>query len=115
MVTNATAFGRSGVHDWLLLRATAIIMTLYILYLLGFIVSAPEITYGIWKGFFSFGVTQVFTLLAVLSVLVHVWIGLWQVLTDYIKPLALRLTLQFAVVIVLLVYVIATAVIVWGV
>ncbi|MGL5298930.1 MAG: succinate dehydrogenase membrane anchor subunit, partial [Plesiomonas sp.] len=44
MVTNATAFGRSGVQDWILLRATAIIMTLYILYLLGFIVSAPEMT-----------------------------------------------------------------------
>ncbi|MGL6147889.1 MAG: succinate dehydrogenase, hydrophobic membrane anchor protein, partial [Plesiomonas sp.] len=70
--------------------------------------------YGIWKNFFTFGITQVFTILAAVCVLVHAWIGLWQVLTDYIKPVALRLVLQFVVVLVLMVYLISTVVIVWG-
>ena len=34
MVSNVSALGRNGVHDWLLLRASAIILTLYILYIL---------------------------------------------------------------------------------
>lgn len=34
MVNNVSALGRNGVHDWLLLRASAIIITLYVLYIL---------------------------------------------------------------------------------
>ena len=33
---------------------------------------------------------QLFTLLALAALLLHGWIGLWQVITDYIKPAALR-------------------------
>lgn len=58
--------------------------------------------------------TKVFTLLTLFSILVHTWIGMWQVLTDYIKPLALRLLLQLAIVIVLMVYLLYGTVVVWG-
>lgn len=39
MVNNVSALGRgrNGVHDWLLLRASSIIIILYVLYLLGFL------------------------------------------------------------------------------
>ncbi|MEI7352731.1 succinate dehydrogenase, hydrophobic membrane anchor protein, partial [Pectobacterium parmentieri] len=63
---------------------------------------------------FAMALTKVFTLLTLFSILVHAWIGMWQVLTDYIKPLALRLTLQLAIVVALLVYVIYGTVVVWG-
>ncbi|ATM96683.1 succinate dehydrogenase cytochrome b556 small membrane subunit [Yersinia frederiksenii] len=114
MVSNASALGRNGVHDWLLLRASAIVITLYVLYILGFVVIVPDITYEIWRGFFASHITKVFTLLTLLSILAHAWIGLWQVLTDYIKPLALRLVLQLAVVITLLVYLLYGTIVVWG-
>ncbi|WP_268638541.1 succinate dehydrogenase, hydrophobic membrane anchor protein, partial [Escherichia coli] len=48
------------------------------------------------------------------SILVHAWIGLWQVLTDYVKPLAVRLVLQLAVVVALLVYLLYGTIVVWG-
>ncbi|UIA90794.1 succinate dehydrogenase membrane anchor subunit [Erwinia tracheiphila] len=114
MVSNASALGRNGVHDWLLLRAAAMIMTLYVLYILGFIAMSDHLTWHIWRGFFSSSFTKVFTLLTLFSILVHGWIGTWQVLTDYIKPLALRLLLQFALVVVLLVYAIYGTIVVWG-
>ncbi|MEE3660485.1 succinate dehydrogenase membrane anchor subunit [Brenneria sp. g21c3] len=114
MVSNASALGRNGVHDWLLLRASAIVIVLYVIYLIGFVVSANNITYDVWRAFFSMALTQVFTLLALFSILVHAWIGMWQVLTDYIKPLPLRLTLQLAIVVTLLVYVIYGTIVVWG-
>ncbi|MDX7541045.1 succinate dehydrogenase membrane anchor subunit [Serratia marcescens] len=114
MVNNVSALGRNGVHDWLLLRASAIIITLYVLYILGFFVTAPELTYYIWRGFFATSITKVFTLLTLLSILVHAWIGLWQVLTDYVKPLAVRLVLQLAVVVALLVYLLYGTIVVWG-
>ncbi|RXA95719.1 MULTISPECIES: succinate dehydrogenase membrane anchor subunit [Yersinia] len=114
MVSNASALGRNGVHDWLLLRASAIVITLYVLYILGFVVIVPDITYEIWRGFFASHITKVFTLLTLLSILAHAWIGLWQVLTDYIKPLAVRLVLQLAVVVTLLVYLLYGTIVVWG-
>ncbi|ATZ11038.1 succinate dehydrogenase membrane anchor subunit [Erwinia amylovora] len=114
MVSNASALGRNGIHDWLLLRAAAMIMTLYVLYILAFIVMSGTLTYDIWRGFFASSFTKVFTLLTLFSILVHGWIGMWQVLTDYIKPLALRMMLQLVVVVALLVYAIYGTVVVWG-
>ncbi|MFG1175002.1 succinate dehydrogenase membrane anchor subunit [Erwiniaceae bacterium CAU 1747] len=114
MVSNASALGRNGIHDWLLLRAAAMVMTLYVIYILGFLVMSGTLTFDIWRGFFASSFTKVFTLLTLFSILVHGWIGMWQVLTDYIKPLALRLMLQLVVVVALLVYAIYGTVVVWG-
>lgn len=115
MVNDVSTLGRNGLHSWLLLRASAIIITLYIIYILSFVVTSGPITFTVWHGFFTATTTKVFTLLTLLSVLVHAWIGLWQVLTDYVKPVALRLILQFAIVVVLLVYFLYGTITVWGV
>lgn len=114
MVSNASALGRNGIHDWLLLRAAAMVMTLYVIYILGFLVMSGTLTYDVWRGFFASSFTKVFTLLTLFSILVHGWIGMWQVLTDYIKPLALRMMLQLVIVVALLVYAIYGTVVVWG-
>ncbi len=114
MVRNASALGRNGVHEWLLVRASAIVICLYIIYMLGFIILSDTQTYETWRGFFALPMTKVFTLLALLSILIHTWIGMWQVLTDYIKYLPLRLLLQLAIVITLLVYLLYGTVVVWG-
>ncbi|WP_417616929.1 succinate dehydrogenase, hydrophobic membrane anchor protein [Oceanisphaera sp.] len=114
MVTNSASFGRSGVHDFVLIRVTAVIMTLYILYLVGFI-AFNDITYDVWTGFFAKTFTKVFTLLALLGVLIHAWIGAWQVLSDYVKCAMLRGAAQAGVVVLLLVYVLTGIVVLWGV
>ncbi|CAQ85065.1 MULTISPECIES: succinate dehydrogenase membrane anchor subunit [Photorhabdus] len=115
MVSNASALGRTGIHDWLLLRASAIIIVLYVIYILGFVAITSDITYEVWRGFFSSSITKVFTVLALFSILAHAWIGMWQVLTDYVKPLALRLVLQLAIVVALMAYLIYGTIVVWGI
>ena len=115
MVSNASALGRNGVHDFILVRATAIVLTLYIIYMVGFFALHSEVTWGVWTGFFSSAFTKVFTLLALFSILIHAWIGMWQVLTDYVKHVATRLLLQLVSVVALLAYVIYGFVVVWGV
>ncbi|PSJ38194.1 succinate dehydrogenase, hydrophobic membrane anchor protein [Zobellella taiwanensis] len=114
MVTNSATFGRSGVHDFMLIRATAVILTLYTIYLVGFI-AFNDITYDVWTGFFDRTFTKVFTLLALFSVLMHGWIGAWQVLSDYVKPAFWRGLAQFGVVVLLLVYLLTGIVVLWGV
>ncbi|GAL36190.1 succinate dehydrogenase hydrophobic membrane anchor protein [Vibrio maritimus] len=53
-------------------------------------------------------------MLALASLLIHAWIGLWQVLTDYIKPTMLRGALQLTVIAVLLGYFFSGFFILWG-
>ncbi|HKN02941.1 MAG TPA: succinate dehydrogenase membrane anchor subunit [Buttiauxella sp.] len=115
MVSNASALGRNGVHDYILVRASAIVITLYIIYMIGFFAVTGDLTYEVWSGFFASAFTKVFTLLTLFSILIHAWIGMWQVLTDYVKPVAIRLGLQLLIVVALLVYVIYGFVVVWGV
>jgi len=114
MVKVAGTFGRSGVHDYILLRASAVVLLAYVLYLVGFI-AFSDITYTVWSEFFSLTLTKVFTLMALIAMLVHSWIGIWQVLTDYVKCTLLRGTLQFVLTVVAFVYVIFGFVILWGV
>ncbi|GAM73170.1 succinate dehydrogenase hydrophobic membrane anchor protein [Vibrio ishigakensis] len=53
-------------------------------------------------------------MVALASILIHAWIGLWQVLTDYIKPTLLRGSLQFALIAVLFGYFFSGLFILWG-
>lgn len=115
MVKPISSVGRNGVHDYLLIRASAIVMTLYVIFLMSFFVSESSINYHNWYAFFGNTFTKVFTMLALVSVLVHAWIGLWQVLTDYVKVAALRALLQLAVIVALVAYVFSGLFILWGV
>ncbi len=115
MVTNAASFGRSGVHDFILLRASAVILACYAIFLVGYVACSSPITYDAWHGLFSALPMKVFTLLALVALLVHAWIGVWQVLTDYVKCTSLRGILQFTFVVTVFCYLAAGIVIVWGV
>ncbi len=84
MVTAVTSFGRSGVSDWLVQRVTAVVLAAYIVFIMGFIVSTPDLQYAQWDALFDSFWVRVFSVVALLSVSAHAWIGCWAVLTDYI-------------------------------
>ncbi len=72
MVSNASALGRNGVHDYILVRATAIVLTLYIIYMVGFFAVTGDLTWEVWTGFFLLRLHQSFLpLLALFSILIH--------------------------------------------
>ena len=115
MVNNVATVGRTGVHDFILIRATAVILTAFTFYLLSFFITTPEVTFELWQDFFACLPTKVFTVIALLSLLIHAWIGIWQVLTDYVKSVFLRGVLQFLFAVTLLVYLVVGCTTVWGV
>ena len=110
MVANAATLGRSGVHDYIIIRVAGFYLALYAMFLLGVFLT-NDVNYLSWKSLFSNLGMQVFTILTLLSLLAHVWIGLWQVLTDYIKPVGLRFMLQLILNVIAFSYVIAGVVI----
>ncbi len=109
MVDNVTGLSRNGVRDWLIQRVTALVMAVYTFILVGYVVSADHLSYEFWHGLFHSTTIRVFSFLVVLSIVFHAWIGLWTVLTDYIKNTALRLFLELITVLALL------ALLAWGV
>ncbi|AKP72961.1 succinate dehydrogenase [Piscirickettsia salmonis] len=115
MVSTITGFAKSGLKDWFIQRVSAIILAVYVLFLVGFFIVHPQVDYGTWKALFSQTCMRIFTLLAVLSLAAHAWIGLWTVFTDYIKCGVLRGILQVSVILVIFVYVVWTIQIIWGV
>jgi succinate dehydrogenase / fumarate reductase membrane anchor subunit len=115
MVANAATIGRSGIHDFILIRATALILTAYTFFIVCFLACTPELTYDRWKSLFSQSWVKAFTLISLFALLIHAWIGLWQVLTDYVKCVGLRLFLQFVLNLAAISYLATGAVILWGV
>lgn len=104
---------RNGLTDWLIQRVSAIFIGSYALYLLFFFMSHPELQFEQWHGLFHSVCFGVATIVALLFVLAHAWIGLWTVLTDYVKPVFLSLLLQVGLVLLLLFYLVWGLMIIW--
>lgn len=115
MVKVASTFGRSGTHDFVLIRASALIMAAYAIFLVVWFLMNPNVDYGQWVSLYSHLGMKVFTLLALTGLLIHGWIGIWQVLTDYVKSSRLRGAIQYITVIALGVYWFTGLLVLWGV
>ena len=83
-----------GLRDWLAQRITAAIMAVYSVVAVVVLFSGRPITYGVWRDLFSQGWMRVATLLFMASLAWHAWVGVRDILMDYIKPDGLRLSLQ---------------------
>jgi succinate dehydrogenase / fumarate reductase membrane anchor subunit len=83
----------SGLKAWAIQRVTAIYVALFSIYLLAVLLFAPPADYLAWKAWIGGPVVSVALLLFVLSVLMHAWIGVRDVLIDYVHPIAVRATL----------------------
>jgi succinate dehydrogenase / fumarate reductase, membrane anchor subunit len=102
-----------GTRSWLLQRLTAIVLAVYTLILLGSLFLFSEFTYGNWAGLFAGVGMKVATLLALLAVLYHAWVGVRDIFMDYVKPTWVRLSLQVLTVVALLGYGLWAVIVLW--
>ena len=82
MVTAVTSMGRSGLYDWLMQRVSAVILLAYTLYVGCVLLGGVD--YETWHDLYSQTWMRVFSLLALISLGVHAWVGLWSVFSDYL-------------------------------
>ncbi|MFT5321154.1 MAG: succinate dehydrogenase / fumarate reductase membrane anchor subunit [Pseudohongiellaceae bacterium] len=122
MVTSVTNFGRSGLSDWLTQRISAVILLLYVLCLGAIILTTPEMSYAQWRGLFTGTFMRIFSLLTLVALCAHAWIGMWTVATDYMttrmmgsRATVIRLLFLILCVGVLAVYFIWGIMILWSV
>ncbi|HYC36544.1 MAG TPA: succinate dehydrogenase, hydrophobic membrane anchor protein [Usitatibacter sp.] len=103
-----------GLRDWLLQRVTAVVIAGYTLFVLGcFLAGRPE-SYQDLRNIFADGFIGIFTMLFLAALLYHAWVGMRDILMDYVKPAGIRLVLQTGVALLLIVYLIWSAAILMG-
>jgi succinate dehydrogenase / fumarate reductase membrane anchor subunit len=83
-----------GLKDFLAQRVTAVIMAVYTVVLLVSFLLSKDTSYQSWAGLFANQWMKLLTFLAILSLTYHAWIGVRDIWMDYVKPMAVRLTLQ---------------------
>ena len=115
MVINQASMKRNGIQDYVSLRASAAIISAFSIFMVYFFIATPEITFTVWQGLFASIYMKAFTLITLLAILMHVRIGLWQVLTDYVKAHSLRIVLQFVLNLMAFAYVAVGLFVLWGV
>ena len=113
MVKRVIVGAHYGTRDWLAQRVTAAIMAVYIVVVLALVVRRAPFTYETWQAFFAQGWMRVATLLFAVSLAWHAWVGVRDILMDYVKHDGLRLALQVLTVLLVATYVGWTIQILW--
>jgi succinate dehydrogenase / fumarate reductase membrane anchor subunit len=88
-----------GLRDWLSQRVTAALMALFTLAIVVQVLMPGEMGYDKWAGIFSRQWMKVLTFVVIVALLVHVWVGVRDILMDYVKSVGARLTLQVATIV----------------
>ncbi|MBI3479220.1 MAG: succinate dehydrogenase, hydrophobic membrane anchor protein [Nitrosomonadales bacterium] len=114
MVNRVVTGAHYGLRDWLIQRITAVVMAVYGVALAVYLLMQPYLNYDVWTALFSSQVVRTFSLLFLLSLFYHAWIGIRDIVMDYVKPTALRLMIHVLVILALLLYAIWSVEILWG-
>lgn len=97
MVNRIVVGAHYGLRDWLAQRITAGIMAVYTVIVLVVLLGGEPISYRVWRDLFTQGWMRVATLLFAASLAWHAWVGVRDIIMDYIKPTGLRLALESVV------------------
>ena len=121
MVTNATSFSRSGLSDWIIQRFSAIILAAYTFCILGTLLTTPDMDYEQWRELFDTTAMGLFSMITLIAICGHAWVGMWTVGTDYLTTSHLgpgatyiRLFYQAVCVLLMAVYLLWGIEIFWG-
>lgn len=88
----------TGTGTWLVQRATAVALAILLPMLALRTVAALPLDYAGWQALFGPTWVRVAWLLAALSLALHAWVGMRDLLMDYVKPMAVRLALYLMVI-----------------
>ncbi|MFM9969917.1 MAG: succinate dehydrogenase, hydrophobic membrane anchor protein [Burkholderiales bacterium] len=104
MVNRLVVGAHYGLRDWLVQRGTAVVMAIYTIIIGAWILIEPPVNYAAWKAMFSAGWMRVATLFFFVSLLLHAWVGMRDIVMDYVKPTWLRLSAHLVIILVLVAY-----------
>ena len=83
-----------GTRDWLSQRATAVLMAVFTVVLVVQVLMPGELSYDRWAGIFAAQWMKLLTFVVFVALGWHAWVGVRDIWMDYVRSVALRLTLQ---------------------
>lgn len=113
MVTITSLTG-NGLKDWLIQRVSALYFAVYSLFLLFYILLNPHLNFEQWSTLFHAWPLKIATVLALIAISLHSWVGIWTVITDYVKCYVVRLITELMVLTWILGQFIWCLMILWG-
>lgn len=114
MVESVTSWSRHGLRDFILQRVSAVIIAIYTIMLVVYCLLHTQVQYDDWQALFACNWMRIFSVLTLLSIVIHAWIGMWTISTDYLKCTVLRGGLQAVVALVLFVCLVWGIMILWS-
>jgi succinate dehydrogenase / fumarate reductase membrane anchor subunit len=97
MVNRVIVGAHYGLRGWMVQRISAVLMTLYVLLFVGILLFARPSTFDAWRGLFASQPMKLATLLFAISLFLHSWVGMRDILMDYARPTGVRLALEVLV------------------
>lgn len=82
----------SGQRAWLLQRITAVYAGLYVFLAIALLLARPPADHAAWLGLVTHPVVWLATAAFMVLMLLHAWVGLRDVILDYVRPFSVRLT-----------------------
>jgi succinate dehydrogenase / fumarate reductase membrane anchor subunit len=85
----------AGLRTWLLQRLSAVYITIF---LIVFAVAwgGEKVTYEVWRAWVAHPVANIALILFIFALLLHAWVGIRDVIMDYVNSVALRYVLLIA-------------------
>ena len=80
----------TGLRAWLVQRVSALYLLGFILYFIAYFLFAGPGDYDAWRSHVAQPWVQLLVLAAFVALLLHAWVGLRDVMLDYVKPAAAR-------------------------
>ena len=90
-------FRASGMRAWLLQRLSSVYMVVFIVAVLLWYAMSDTISYAVWRDLLANPVIAVAVALFFSSLLIHAWIGMRDVLIDYMPIMVLRLIMLLCI------------------
>jgi succinate dehydrogenase / fumarate reductase membrane anchor subunit len=103
-----------GWRGWLGQRVTAVVMLCYTVFVVAVLIKMPALDYQHWRVLWSMPLLRYSTLLFVLALLFHTWVGVRNIFMDYVKDTGVRLILYVLVILALIAYAAWAVQILWG-
>ena len=88
-----------GLRDWMAQRATSLLMAIFTVVVVVQVLFGGPLDYYRWAAIFSAQWMKVLTFVVIVSLMVHVWVGMRDIWMDYVKPVVARLALDVATIV----------------
>ena len=80
-----------GLRTWLLQRVSAVYLALFLLYVIFHSLRHGAHSYVQWQAWLTSPLMYVATAGFIIALMAHAWVGMRDVILDYVKPVGMRL------------------------